>query len=322
MNRRTFLAGCATAVAGCGRPAAPVVAPPAGPVLSDADLARIAAEGAARDRHVAQLAGCRVETPRTTPPPPDDVLKLAPELKPLLRIAVRLHPRFGDEPAADASKLGGRFAWPAGEPWPECDEHCAPLVPVLQLRADDAPPQFPMRPNADLVQLLWCPRDHGPETVRVQFGWRRTPADPADGPPTTDAAFPAYVPAPCRVFPERVAEFPHWDALPAAVRAKLDAERYADLLSVAPGTKAGGYPRFGAGAKPPACPTCRWGMDYVLTVAADEWDDRTRPRWQPAEERDSASDGYRRAAGLVLGDAGAVRVFVCRRCPDWPVRAG
>ena len=70
----------------------------------------------------------------------EDVLAVAPELNGLTKVAVRLHPRYSEEPAADRSKLGGHFLWPAAEPWPVCDEHGIPHVPVLQLRSEDAPP--------------------------------------------------------------------------------------------------------------------------------------------------------------------------------------
>jgi hypothetical protein len=57
---------------------------------------------------------------RTTPPPPLDIAALFPELAPLARRAVRLHPRRGSEPGPGESKVGGTFLWPANEPWPMC----------------------------------------------------------------------------------------------------------------------------------------------------------------------------------------------------------
>ena len=54
-----------------------------------------------------------------TPPPPLDVTTVFPELGPLARPAVRLHPRAG-APGADDSSLGGPLLWPAGEPWLVC----------------------------------------------------------------------------------------------------------------------------------------------------------------------------------------------------------
>jgi hypothetical protein len=55
----------------------------------------------------------------TTPPPPLDVTAVFPELGPLARPAIRLHPRAG-APGPDDSSLGGPLLWPADEPWPAC----------------------------------------------------------------------------------------------------------------------------------------------------------------------------------------------------------
>ncbi|MEU7476560.1 hypothetical protein AB0A63_11300 [Lentzea sp. NPDC042327] len=62
---------------------------------------------------------------RTTPPRPVDVTAHFPELAPLARTAVRLHPRPGAPTAADSS-IGGPLLWPAGEEWPACAEHAGP----------------------------------------------------------------------------------------------------------------------------------------------------------------------------------------------------
>ncbi|MEU6087392.1 hypothetical protein ABZ865_11390 [Streptomyces sp. NPDC047085] len=62
---------------------------------------------------------------RTTPPRPLDITRYFPELAPLARSAVRLHPRAGAPTAADSS-VGGPLLWPADEPWPTCSEHAGP----------------------------------------------------------------------------------------------------------------------------------------------------------------------------------------------------
>ncbi|MFD7451821.1 hypothetical protein [Kitasatospora sp. NPDC059827] len=56
---------------------------------------------------------------RVTPPRPVDIAAAFPELAPLARQAVRLHPRPG-APGAHDSSVGGPLLWPAGEPWPVC----------------------------------------------------------------------------------------------------------------------------------------------------------------------------------------------------------
>src|SRR5262245_40812923 len=109
---------------------------------------------------------------RTTPSRPVDVEALFPEVAAYRREATRLHPRQG-EPGIRDSSVGGPLLWPAHEPWPHClDAHPkigfdpqplgpVPLVPVLQLYAADVP-DLPFPPGTDLLQLLWCPYDHGP----------------------------------------------------------------------------------------------------------------------------------------------------------------
>jgi hypothetical protein len=323
MDRRAFLAAAAGVAAGCARGPGP-----AGGV-TPLEAEHIAAARQSRDRHLRELARFRVpaDAKRTTAPPPADVLQFAPELKPLTKVAIRLHPRYSDEPAPDESKLGGQFLWPAAEPWPTCDEHKIPFVPVLQLRAEDAPPNWPYRPGTDLAQLLWCARDHGEGWVKPHLAWRKRSAvaGPLAEPPPTDAAVLDYAPVPCRLFPERVTEFPNFEALPGSVRQKVGDGKpggpteYIRLLSVAPGTKVGGYPQGIQGPEVPACPKCRWGMDYLLTVASEEWGEE---RWIPLEERAARDErGYRGAAGLRFPYLGRVHLFACRRCDGWPVRA-
>jgi hypothetical protein len=62
---------------------------------------------------------------RTTPRRPVDVTAHFPELAPLARTTVRLHPRPGTPTAADSS-IGGPLLWPAREPWPTCSNHAGP----------------------------------------------------------------------------------------------------------------------------------------------------------------------------------------------------
>jgi hypothetical protein len=64
---------------------------------------------------------------RTTPPRPVEIAALFPELAPLARPAVRLHPRPG-APTADDSSVGGPLLWPEDEPWPTCPEHTGPWL--------------------------------------------------------------------------------------------------------------------------------------------------------------------------------------------------
>ncbi|MDN3024668.1 hypothetical protein [Streptomyces sp. S.PB5] len=62
---------------------------------------------------------------RRTPPRPLDVPAHFPELAPLARTTIRLHPRPGAPTPTDSS-IGGPLLWPTADPWPTCPDHTAP----------------------------------------------------------------------------------------------------------------------------------------------------------------------------------------------------
>ncbi|WBB91316.1 hypothetical protein [Verrucosispora sp. WMMC514] len=120
----------------------------------------------------------------TTPLPPIDMDAVFPQLRGFARTTIRLHPRKGS-PSVEQSSVGGPLLWPADEPWPTCDgdgldDHPAeaevPLVPVLQLLADDVP-ELPFPEGSDVLQVLWCPFDHDPWSAPLpRLHWRRRSA--------------------------------------------------------------------------------------------------------------------------------------------------
>jgi len=349
MNRRRFLGrlglGAALIVTGCGK------SQPGGG-LSAVDLELIAREKEGRRRHLEHCKDhvAKIGDQRTTPPPAVDVTTIAPELADQAKTTVRLHPRYGQEPAADASKICGTFLWPKDEPWPTCDEHAIPYVAVLQLRAEEFPElEFP--PNNDLFQLLWCPRDHDMWVKPAAF-WRQREkvTDPLPAIPQHDDVFMNYVPVPCILLPERVTEYPELENLPAETRRRIaeelrarkipcptdrNGERqvqefyeeyYEIALSVCPGTKVGGYVRWLQSPQVPIC-DCGRAMNHLLTFASDEFDGASYVRWLPAEERHLwdgralSMYGWADAPGLTFGDLGKLYFFICRHCKDWPVRS-
>lgn len=288
---------------------------------------------------------------RHTQPPCVDITAIIPELAPLAREAVRLHPRRGEVPA-DGSKIGGRFLWPSEEAWPHCGEHHCPLVTILQLHRDDVP-ELGFPKQADLFQLLWCPNSHeltyqGPFP---QVFWR-TAADVKTAlsshplPTLTDAVGSA-TPTPCQLFPERVIEYPSdfdlcdnhpnlWalvqnSSLLQAKASELDPTVFEDAgtlygwdLSVADGTKVGGYVNWCQSPQVPIC-TCGALMEHLLTIADAEFDGGTRYRWLTQEEQSvwgSSPDErfqVQSAAGFTHG--GRFFLFICRKCASWPVQA-
>ncbi|GLX00769.1 hypothetical protein [Microtetraspora sp. NBRC 16547] len=83
---------------------------------------------------------------RTTPPRPVDIAAVFPELVPLARRAVRLHPRPG-QPTIHESSIGGPLLWPADEDWPACSDEHDHWEPPASL--DD------IRRRRDLLEAAW-----------------------------------------------------------------------------------------------------------------------------------------------------------------------
>lgn len=289
---------------------------------------------------------------RTTQPPRFSVPELAPSLVALARETVRLHPRQGAEPAADASKIGGSFVWPADEPWPTCDlphpgwefgasgmtpitkPSGGPYVTVLQLRRDDVP-ELGFPADADLFQLLWCPNDHEPLFGPVcRAYWRRSAAiePPYANAPRPMVADDDYLPAPCVLHPERVTEYPDPSELPDDAKERIyawEAESGAQAvyqyeLSVADGTKVAGHVGWIQEPEIPSCPNGH-PMEHLLTVASAEFDGGSWPRWLAVEDDGAWQAPYpdrwsvQNAAGLMLGDMGSLYVFICRACEEMPI---
>lgn len=255
-----------------------------------------------------------------------DVEKLFPELAPLRRETVRLHPRVG-EPTCRDSSVGGPLLWPAEEAWPLCPEHEGfPMVPVVQIYRDAVPDVVPFPDGCDLLQALWCPRKHSggrwvvPDVRRREAG---AVGEVLSAPPRPAEIWENYVPRPCVVHPEAVTEYPHWD-LEDGLWDGLEF-RFLDLdqetgwdhqshLSTAPGTKLVGYPGWSQEPSWPDCAECGKRMEHLLTVASTEGDALSRRAWTPVEDEGVPYEG----PGLVLGDLGGVYLFECHTCPGRP----
>ncbi|WP_433042610.1 hypothetical protein [Dactylosporangium sp. CS-033363] len=289
----------------------------------------------------------------TTAAAPIAVPEVFPQVVPFARTTVRLHPRAG-APTAGQSSMGGPLLWPTDEPWPICSgpdpyDHSdiapaaadVPLVPVLQLFAEDVP-ELPFPAGTDLLQVLWCPFDHMPWcSPRPELRWRsrdRVGERLEEMPAPDQEAEDRHLPDSCALDPERVTEYPShdlprevWSQIGDAV-ARVQREsgwQYDWDLAVAPGTKVGGYPGW---TQVPDWPECGCGatMEHLLTIAGWEFDRGDDKRWLPLEDRPAmagwdfdADDEHpwrriQNPAGLMLGDAGGIYLFVCTRCPDRP----
>lgn len=324
-NRRVFLTLAAGLVTGCGREA-----PPSPPTSAVADAEQQA--WLAHQRTLAQTFGVPAGATRTTPTPRRVVTELFPELKPLMKLTVRLHPRL---PQADdsqfhqdrtISKIGGTFAAPT-----QPIRGVNGWIPVLQLRVDDAPPHLRFEANTSLMQIYWLPPDHAGKPPLVRTCFLNPDRGKTGTPPLPDGLPLAWIPHPCRVFPERVAEYPSPYLMPKMMRERITAWKSPDpattgmdffvhQLGPAPGTKVGGWPRILGEPNTPTCEECHRLMDYLLTLDAREWDADTASRWQPREERGiTDTSGYQTALGLDFGnDHRAVALYLCNNCSDRP----
>ncbi|MFF4948106.1 hypothetical protein [Streptomyces chattanoogensis] len=180
----------------------------------------------------------------------------------------------------------------AGRPW---FDGPIPLLPVAQLYARDVP--FPCPPDADLLQVLWCPFDHEEAAhPRTSLFWRSfaTVAHVLDAPPEPPIVQSAdYLPEPCLFSPEQVTEFPNplelsdelrdqledmsrWETIePALYSSYADdpGELYLNNLCHAPGWKTGGWTRWSpTDPVDRTCPECGTEEVPLLTIASSEWD--------------------------------------------------
>ncbi|MER7763453.1 hypothetical protein [Streptomyces sp. NPDC097619] len=344
---------------------------------------------------------------RTTPARPVDMAAVFPELAPLARAAVRLHPRPGSPSAGDSS-VGGPLLWPAGEAWPHCgeahvntgfrrqlaeerlerrirarryrepdgpeltpeetaagernaaaratrldgggpppSERPVPLLPVAQLYLRDVP-LLATPGRADLLQVLWCPYEHGEAKPMVAVFWRTATEvrDPLVAPPEPfEADWPGYVPEPCLLAPETVTEYPDSMELSPELRRRLEdpeqwrtagaapptpwdeypEDYYRGALSWAPGWKVGGWAPWGrTDPYPQDCAACGARMTPLLTIASFEWDGDLRRDWAPAEDREAAyADSYAgvspaQPTQVEVGSTDNMQLYVCPADPGHP----
>jgi hypothetical protein len=196
------------------------------------------------------------------------------------------------------------------------------------------------------LQLLWCPREHDDEPwgPRPHIFWRRRAELEAATAKLPDARVvdETLHPSPCVLHPEpgvveyTMADAPSdfWPPLRERGRAfeALSGLRFGSHLTVAPGTKIGGWPYW---CQRPYWPQCDCGSTptYFLTIQTYEFDGNQAARWVPYHDRDAVNRFYRdrraidfevfEAArnphGLQVGRSGGLHLFLCIHCSYMPL---
>jgi|GEM_PF-1069869 len=200
-----------------------------------------------------------------------------------------------------------------------------PLIPVAQLYYRDIP-GLPWAGRFDLLQILWCPRNHPnadtPYNPVVELRWRATktitgqfaaPARPA-------ACAEEYVPNPCVVHPEVVTEYPNTGYLPPPLEKSIrdwqdemgDNPAYHWESALAPGWKVlghGGY--WGVIDSYPMVCECGEEQLPLFTVAYGEYDGGTHS-WRPVEN-DGTDPATRDPVEVIIGRGYTLQLYYCPR---------
>ncbi|QVL32722.1 DUF1963 domain-containing protein [Telmatocola sphagniphila] len=289
---------------------------------------------------------------------------------------VRLHPRRAHVLDVTASKLGGVFLWPSDEPWPVCKSpnhyngegtaeakkdvrgKAIELVPVLQLRSEDFP-EVQFFPGSDLLQLMWCPLEHGSDegfVAKTFIFWRKRSEvrNPLEHTPKSPFASKWYLPNECELHPERVKEFfvkeitqamctqaCEWLAAHPSPEDIRTEDEWLDFLTsehaLCPSNKVGGYPKWVQGEEIPTC-KCGNEMEYLLTLTDCEFDGGDWRRWCPIEDHAIRDNIFLRRGGKSREEqdaqagivdpanfngfgAGELLLFICRTCKNWPIQS-
>lgn len=196
------------------------------------------------------------------------------------------------------------------------------MLAVAQLYLKDVP-DLVGPPGADVLQLLWCPRDHEPHCApEIMLRWR-TSADVTDvlaEQPEPEVMEYEYLPNACVLHPEQVTEYPYADFLPRDLRERLDewdeaaGHRYQYELSIATGWKVGGYSSWSLTDPYPMACDCGADMELLMAVDSSEWDGNES--WRPVEDSGAESEFHEhpsrsRPTEVTIGRGYSLWIFIC-----------
>ncbi|MQM27954.1 hypothetical protein [Glycomyces albidus] len=214
----------------------------------------------------------------------------------------------------------------------EGDATAPPLIPLAQLYYRDVP-GLPWPERYDLLQLLWCPRDHPdaetPYNPVFQVRWRssRSVGAVLDDPPRPLVCNGDYVPSPCVLHPEVVTEYPPNEDLPGALADAIgewterigDPAAYDCAISAAPGWKAVGYGGIWGVVDPyPVECDCGERQLPLFTAASGEFDGGTGT-WRPVEDAEAGREAAD-PVKVVIGRGYTLQLYYCPASEDHPNR--
>ncbi|MFB7651146.1 MULTISPECIES: hypothetical protein [unclassified Streptomyces] len=266
---------------------------------------------------------------------PDDV-RLFRRRQEAVAERLRLDPQA---PAVTPEELVAAKRFREGRPW---FDGPIPLLPVAQLYARDIP--FTCPPDADLLQVLWCPFDHEKAAhPRTALFWRSATTvtdvlDASPEPPIIQSMH--YLPEPCLFSPEQATDYPNpselsdehrdllddmsrWETIvPARYNTYADdpGELYLNNLSTAPGWKTGGWTRWSpTDPVNRSCPECGTEEVPLLTIASSEWDGGSET-WIADEDRTTPAPHHLGAedANFTLIDITGGNNLQLHACPADP----
>lgn len=200
----------------------------------------------------------------------------------------------------------------------------APMLAVAQLYLKDVP-DLAAPYKTDVLQVLWCPRNHNPLYLpEPLLRWRRASdvTDVRAEQPEPEIMEHGYLPEPCVLHPEQIVEYPDSQVLPADLQERIrrweeSSGHWYSGLAVAHGWKAGGHASWAlAGPEPMVC-DCGTGMELLLTADSGEWN-ADPGYWRPVEDNASGVGSPRRAdpTQVWIGRGYRLQIFRCPVSPD------
>ena len=174
------------------------------------------------------------------------------------------------------SKFAGTAWLETGKPWPTCKGCKRPMHLLVQLRADDAPPNTLTIPAKSLLQIFHCGSDrcdHGDITLAPGgTGVLLRIVAEKNGKPTADVPAGSALARRIVGFTSAL-ELPGWEDAERASGPHLHAKDLRAMRERGPAddTKLGGWPDWIQSATHPTCRKCDAPMRFVLQLKSEQY---------------------------------------------------